>query len=188
MPALGGSARMTGVCHASRTATLALPHAGTRPVQPPIKPPAIAQTCVACHGAKGVSTIKDTPSLAGQPDIFTSISSSSCATASASPGHGGHRQDPDRREYPRPRCLLRRAAAAAAFPRPGRSTRKRSSDHGPRRCDNCHKEDFSGQGESARLAGQRPEYLMKALSDYRAGVRRGRGMGAMMEVSVTLQR
>ena len=48
------------------------------------------------------------------------------------------------------------------------------------------KEDFSGQGESARLAGQRPEYLIKALSDYRAGVRRGRGLAAMMEVSVTL--
>ena len=38
---------------------------------PPIKAPAIAQTCVACHGIKGVSTTKDSPSLAGQPDIFT---------------------------------------------------------------------------------------------------------------------
>jgi cytochrome c553 len=55
-----------------------------------------------------------------------------------------------------------------------------------RHCDSCHKADFSGQGESARLAGQRPDYLRKALSDYRAGVRRGRGMAAMMEVSVTL--
>jgi cytochrome c553 len=27
---------------------------------------------------------------------------------------------------------------------------------------------------------------VKALSDFRAGVRRGRGLGAMMEVSVTL--
>ena len=39
--------------------------------KPPPKAPAIAQTCVACHGLKGVSTTKDTPSLAGQPDIFT---------------------------------------------------------------------------------------------------------------------
>ena len=58
---------------------------------------------------------------------------------------------------------------------------------GPRRCGNCHKEDFSGQGETGRLAGQRPDYLIKSLKDFRAGVRRGRGMGAMMEVSVTLQ-
>ena len=58
---------------------------------------------------------------------------------------------------------------------------------GPRRCGNCHKEDFSGQGETGRLAGQRPDYLIKSLKDFRAGVRRGRGMGAMMEVSVTLE-
>jgi cytochrome c553 len=55
-----------------------------------------------------------------------------------------------------------------------------------RHCDSCHKADFSGQGESARLAGQRPEYLKKSLHDYRTGERRGRGMGAMIEVSVTL--
>jgi cytochrome c553 len=57
----------------------------------------------------------------------------------------------------------------------------------PRRCDSCHKEDFAGQGETARLAGQRPDYLAKALADFRAGVRRGRGLGAMMEVSITLR-
>ena len=38
---------------------------------PPVKPPAIAQTCTACHGAKGISSVRNTPSLAGQPDIFT---------------------------------------------------------------------------------------------------------------------
>ena len=43
---------------------------GGQPSRPP-KAPAIAQTCVACHGIKGVSTTKDSPSLAGQPDIFT---------------------------------------------------------------------------------------------------------------------
>lgn len=57
----------------------------------------------------------------------------------------------------------------------------------PRHCDNCHKEDFSGQGETARLAGQRPDYFIKAMHDFRAGERRGRGLGAMMEVSVTLK-
>ena len=55
-----------------------------------------------------------------------------------------------------------------------------------RHCNSCHKEDFSGQGETGRLAGQRPEYLAKALSDFRAGKRRGRGMGAMMEVTGNL--
>ncbi|HEY6715745.1 MAG TPA: c-type cytochrome, partial [Reyranella sp.] len=45
--------------------------AAATPAAAQAKPPAIAQTCAACHGAKGVSTIKDTPSLAAQPDIFT---------------------------------------------------------------------------------------------------------------------
>ena len=44
-----------------------------------------------------------------------------------------------------------------------------------------------GQGETARLAGQRPEYLVKSLKDFRSAERRGRGLGAMMEVSVTLK-
>jgi cytochrome c553 len=57
----------------------------------------------------------------------------------------------------------------------------------PRHCDSCHKEDFSGQGETGRLAGQRVDYLIKSLKDFRSGERRGRGMGAMMEVSVTLK-
>ncbi len=55
-----------------------------------------------------------------------------------------------------------------------------------RHCDSCHKADFSGQGESARLAGQRADYVVKALHDYRTAARRGRGMAAMVEVSVTL--
>jgi len=57
----------------------------------------------------------------------------------------------------------------------------------PRHCDNCHKEDFAGQGETARLAGQRADYLVKSLKDFRSAERRGRGLGAMMEVSATLK-
>ena len=34
-----------------------------------------------------------------------------------------------------------------------------------RTCNSCHKEDFTGQGEAARLASQRPEYLVKAMTD-----------------------
>src|SRR4029450_9984533 len=43
--------------------------AAAQPTPPP-KAPAIAQTCSACHGLKGVSTTKDSPSLAGHPHIF----------------------------------------------------------------------------------------------------------------------
>jgi cytochrome c553 len=156
---------------------------------PSPKAPAIAQTCVACHGLKGVSTTKDTPSLAGQPDIFTQYQLVFMRDGQRPPGvmQGIVKilTDDHIREL---------GAYYAALPPPPAFARAEKVDAdkvnaimGPRRCGNCHKEDFSGQGETARLAGQRPDYLIKSLKDFRSGERRGRGMGAMMEVSVTLK-
>ena len=154
---------------------------------PPVTPPAIAQTCVACHGAKGISTIKGTPSLAGQPDIFTQYQLVFMRDG--------------QRKVPVMQAIVKNmtdenirdlGAYYAALPPPPAGAKgdvdvdKVTALLTSRHCDSCHKADFSGQGESARLAGQRPDYLIKALSDFRAGLRRGRGMGAMMEVSVTL--
>lgn len=156
---------------------------------PAPKAPAIAQTCVACHGPKGVSTTKDTPSLAGQPDIFTQYQLVFMRDGQRQPGvmQGIVKilTDDHIRELG--------AYYAALLPPPAFARAeavdagKANAIMGPRRCGNCHKDDFSGQGETARLAGQRPDYLIKSLKDFRAGVRRGRGMGAMMEVSVTLK-
>jgi cytochrome c553 len=154
----------------------------------PVKPPAIAQTCAACHGSKGVSTIKDTPSLAAQPDMFTQYQLVFMRDGARKPGVMQaivkNLTDENIRDL---------GAYYAALPPPPPLAAKSDIDAAKvttlltsRHCDSCHKADFSGQGESARLAGQRAEYLKKALSDYRTGVRRGRGMGAMIEVSVTL--
>jgi cytochrome c553 len=41
------------------------------------------------------------------------------------------------------------------------------------RCNFCHNRDFSGQQNVPRLAGQREDYLLKALRDYKANTRRG---------------
>lgn len=30
----------------------------------------VAQSCIMCHGEKGISTMAGTPSLAGQPDLY----------------------------------------------------------------------------------------------------------------------
>jgi cytochrome c553 len=38
----------------------------------------------------------------------------------------------------------------------------------------------------ARIAGQREEYLVKALHDYKSGVRSGGGMAAMADVAYPL--
>jgi cytochrome c553 len=163
--------------------------AGILPATAHAAPPAAVQTCAACHGAKGVSSIQGTPSLAAQPDIFIqyqlvfmrdgtrdagvmkaivkTLSDDNIrdlgayyASLPPPPARAGAGDDPD-------------AAKIAEFLQ-------------QRHCDSCHKEDFSGQGETGRLAGQRSEYLVKALSDFRAAKRRGRGMGAMMEVTGNL--
>ena len=151
-------------------------------------PPAIAATCASCHGAKGVSSVQGTPSLAAQPDIFTQYQlvfmRDGGRDAGVMKAIVRTLTDENIRDL---------GAYYAALPPP--PALKSGSDVDaekvmaimkPRHCDSCHKEDFAGQGETARLAGQRPEYLAKALADFRAGTRRGRGMGAMMEVSVTL--
>src|SRR5258708_15418371 len=153
------------------------------------KAPAIAQTCVACHGSKGVSTINDTPSIAGQPDIFTQYQLVFMRDGQRPPGvmQGIVKTLTDAH-------IRELGAYYAALPPPPPFAKANPVDAdkvneimGPRRCGNCHKEDFSGQGETGRLAGQRPDYLIKSLTDFRTGARRGRGMGAMMEVSVTLK-
>jgi cytochrome c553 len=157
---------------------------------PPVKPPAIAQTCVACHGAKGISSTRNTPSLAGQPDIFTQYQlvfmRDGARQAGVMQAVVKNLTDDNIRDLGAYYAALPPPPALAAKSEVAIDTEKVTGLLTSRHCDSCHKPDFSGQGESARLAGQRPEYLKKALVDFRTGVRRGRGMGAMIEVSVTL--
>jgi cytochrome c553 len=40
-------------------------------------------------------------------------------------------------------------------------------------CLICHRPDLSGQESVPRLAGQREEFLVKTLRDYKSGARRG---------------
>ena len=149
----------------------------------------VLQGCAACHGSKGVSTIAQTPSLAGQPNIFTQYQLVFMRDGGRKPGVMAAvvktLTDDHIRELgawyeslPPPPALKTGGTVDEA---------KAMAIIKPRHCDSCHKEDFSGQGETGRLAGQRPDYLIKSLKDFRSGERRGRGMGAMMEVSVTLK-
>ena len=61
---------------------------------------------------------------------------------------------------------------AAEAPDPARLDRAREliQQH---RCDFCHNQDFSGEHNVPRLAGQREDYLVKALREYKSNTRRG---------------
>ena len=156
--------------------------------EPPESVREIVQTCASCHGQEGVSAIENTPSLAGQPDIFLQYQlvfiRDGVRKVEVMQEFAKKLTDADIRDL---------GAYYSSLPPPPPQDAVRKVDDKavtelivPRHCDSCHKPDFSGQGESARLAGQRPEYLVKALSDFRSGARRGRGLGAMIEVSSTL--
>jgi cytochrome c553 len=169
-------------------AIVALP-SGARAADPPASIRSVLATCNACHGAKGISTIAQTPSLAGQPDIFTQYQLVFMRDGGRNPGAMAAvvktLTDDQIRDL---------GAWYEALPPPPALKTGPAADEAramgiikPRHCDSCHKEDFSGQGETGRLAGQRIDYLVKSLKDFRTGARRGRGLGAMLEVSVTLK-
>jgi len=149
----------------------------------------LVQTCAACHGPNGISQMPGSPSLAGQPDIFTQYQLVFM--------RDGQREVEVMKEIVKQLTDDNIRDLGAWFaslpppkglrPKPPVDDAKVKAIMDPRKCANCHKEDFSGQGETGRIAGQRVDYLVKALRDFRSGARRGRGMGAMMEVSVTLQ-
>jgi cytochrome c553 len=156
--------------------------------EPPESIREIVQTCASCHGQDGVSAIENTPSLAAQPDIFLQYQLVFI--------RDGQRKVEVMQEFAKKLTDqdIRELGAyyASLPPPPAQPTIRKVDDKAvmalvePRHCDSCHKPDFSGQGESARLAGQRPEYLVKALADFRSQARRGRGLGIMIEVSVSL--
>ncbi|AMA55015.1 MULTISPECIES: c-type cytochrome [unclassified Bradyrhizobium] len=144
-----------------------------------------ASVCSGCHGENGVSQTENIPSLAGQPDQFLQwqlvffragsrkndqmqpivegitnddIRSFGAYFASLAPPKSSEDNDPD---------LSKKGAQVAAG----------------RRCASCHLDNYAGTKAVARLAGQREEYLVKALRDYKAGQRVGGGVAAMADVA-----
>jgi cytochrome c553 len=147
-----------------------------------------AELCAGCHGENGISQMENAPSLAGQPDQFIQwqlvffrsgtrkneqmqpiveqldnedIRNLGAYFASLTPPKAPPDDNPD---------LSQKGAQAAVG----------------RRCASCHTDSFAGTKAVARIAGQREEYLLKALRDYKSGVRSGGGMAAMADVAYPL--
>lgn len=132
-------------------------------------------TCLACHGEKGVSETPEVPSLAGMPSDATLIQlflfRQGTRKIEIMNDVAKDLTDDDLRklgEYfsklPPPQpvgapdpAILERARAAAA----------------KHHCASCHNPNYSGRDQMPRLAGQREDYLLKALRDYKNKVRPG---------------
>jgi cytochrome c553 len=146
-------------------------------------------TCAACHGPNGISPNQEVPSLAAQPDLFTQwqlvYMRDETRKVEAMEEVVKGMTDSDIRFYGTYFASLPPPVPAHPKPKAAESAEVLNLI-GPRRCTNCHDDTMAGKGEMPRLAGQREDFLIKALRDYRSNARRGRGQAVMVEIVATL--
>jgi cytochrome c553 len=142
------------------------------------------EVCTACHGPNAISTMENVPSLAGQTDYFLQWQLIYFRTGSrksdvmAPMAEGLSDED------------VRNLGAYLSHLTPFETPPGTASDSdeavkalvAQNRCTTCHTDQFTGLKAAARLAGQREEYLLKALRDFKSGARTGSGQAAMADV------
>jgi cytochrome c553 len=147
-----------------------------------------AEICAGCHGDNGISQTENIPSLAGQLDQYIQwqlvyFRSGSRKNEQMQPVVEQINNDDIRN--------LGAYFASLAPPQgvkdddPDLSAKGKQAAMG-RRCASCHTDSFAGTKAVARIAGQREEYLVKALHDYKSGARSGGGQAAMADVAYPL--
>jgi cytochrome c553 len=148
-----------------------------------------AELCVGCHGEAGISQTENIPSLAGEPDQFIQwqlvfFRAGSRKNEQMQPIVEQINNE-DIRNLGAYFASLTPPKASAPDDDPDLSKKGAQAAVG-RRCASCHTDSFAGTKAVARIAGQREDYLLKALHDYKSGVRSGGGMAAMAEVAYSL--
>jgi cytochrome c553 len=148
-----------------------------------------AELCAGCHGDNGISRTENIPSLAGQPDQFVQwqlvfFRSGSRKNEQMQP-IVEQIDNEDIRNLGAYFASLTPPKAATPDDNPDLSQKGAQAAVG-RRCASCHTDSFAGTKAVALIAGQREEYLVKALHDYKSGVRSGGGMAAMADVAYPL--
>jgi cytochrome c553 len=145
--------------------------------------PARAQTieekaapCLACHGEKGTSETENTPSLGAQQSQYTLIQifmfREKLRTFELMNDMAKPLSDDDLRGLSDLIAKLPPPQPTADAGDPARLAHGRAllEQH---RCLFCHKPDLAGDQNVPRIAGQREDYLIKTLRDYKSNARRG---------------
>ncbi|MEH2586253.1 c-type cytochrome [Bradyrhizobium sp. AZCC 1721] len=148
-----------------------------------------AELCVGCHGEGGISQIENTPSLAAQPDQFIQWQ-----LVFFRAGTRKNEQMQPIVEQLNNEDIRNLGAYYASLeppkaPKPDENpdlSKKGAQAAAGRRCASCHTDSYAGTKGVARVAGQREEYLVKALREYKSGVRSGGAMAAMTDVAYSL--
>jgi cytochrome c553 len=140
-----------------------------------------AAQCTPCHGETGISQTENTPSLAGQPDLYVQWQLVFLRSGSRKneivPPMAEQLSNEDVRNLGAYFASLPPTKASAPDDNPDLSKKGAQAAAG-RRCAPCHTDTFAGTKAVARLAGQREDYLIKALHDYKSNVRVGGGVAA----------
>ncbi len=148
-----------------------------------------AELCASCHGESGISQTENIPSLAGQPDQFIQwqlvFFRSGSRKSEQMQGIVEQINNDDIRNLGAYFASLAAPKASRPDDNPDLSQKGAQAAAG-RRCASCHTDTFAGTKAVARIAGQREEYLLKALHDYKSGVRSGGGVAAMADVAYPL--
>jgi cytochrome c553 len=148
-----------------------------------------AELCAACHGEAGISQTENIPSLAGQQDQFVQWQ----LVFFRSGARKNEQMQPiveqidnnDVRNLGAYFASLTPFKASTPDDNPDLSKKGAQAAVG-RRCASCHTDTFAGTKAVARIAGQREEYLTKALHDYKSGARSGGAGAAMSDVAYPL--
>jgi cytochrome c553 len=152
------------------SAALAVTPGRAEPLEEKVAP------CLACHGEKGVSEIENTPSLGGQTAPYALIQifmfREKLRVFDVMNEMAKSFTDDDLRAVSDfiatlpPPPPVSDAADAARIER-GRMLVKQD------RCDFCHRPHLEGADNVPHIAGQREDYLLKALREYKNNSRHG---------------
>lgn len=135
--------------------------------------------CAACHGAQGVSTRPDTPSLAGLGGFYAAtqlfLFRAGRRTNAEMTAVGKTLTDDDLRGFSDwigklpPQTLQSPSSSAPDASLMAKGAQLAAQHH----CLACHGAHLEGDDKVPRLAGQREDYLRRALHEFKSGRRLG---------------
>jgi cytochrome c553 len=140
-------------------------------------------TCLACHGEKGQSDTAEVPSLGAQPSPYVLIElymfREKLRVGAPMNDMAAGLSDPDLQ-------TLADTIAKLPAPKPADGGDPARMARGQalvdqNRCNFCHQTNFTGNENVPRLAGQREDYILKSLREYK-GHKRKEYQPAMGEV------
>lgn len=132
--------------------------------------------CAACHGANGNSQTSNSPSLAGQPKVFLEQQLIVIREGlRVIPQMAGLLDGVSDKEIT---ALAEHFASQTLKPQPGAKNEAQFERGrvlaGKMHCASCHLSSYEGREQMPRLAGQREDYLVHSMREFRDGKATGR--------------